>query len=34
MLDDKIEVKDLVPNPVLINNKNNVEVVTEKALHH
>ena len=34
MLDDKIEVKDLVPNPILIKNKNNVEVVTEKALHH
>ena len=34
MLDDKIEVKDLVPNPILIRNKNNVEVVTEKALHH
>ena len=33
MLDDKIEVKDLVPNPILIKNKNNVEVVTEKALH-
>jgi len=31
---DRIEVKDLVPNPVLIKNKNNVEVVTEKALHH
>ncbi len=34
MLNDKIEVKDLVPNPILIKNKNNVEVVTEKALHH
>ena len=34
MLDDKIEVKDLVANPILIKNKNNVEVVTEKALHH
>ena len=34
MLDDKIEVKDLVPNPILIKNKNNEEVVTEKALHH
>ena len=34
MLDDKIEVKDLVPNPILIKNKNNVELVTEKALHH
>ena len=34
MLDDKIEVKDLVPNPILIRNKNNIEIVTEKALHH
>ncbi len=29
----KIGVKDLVPNPILINNKNNVEIITEKALH-
>ncbi len=34
MLDDKIEVKDLVPNPILIRNKNNIEIATEKALHH
>ena len=33
ILDDKIEVKDLVPNPILIRNKNNVEIVSEKALH-
>jgi predicted nuclease of restriction endonuclease-like (RecB) superfamily len=32
--EDKIEVKDLVPNPILIRNKNNKEIVTEKALHH
>ena len=31
--EDKIEVKDLVPNPILIKNKNNLDVVTEKALH-
>ena len=31
--DEKIEVKDLVPNPILIRNKNNLEIVTEKALH-
>ena len=31
---DKIEVKDLVPNPILIRNKNNTEIVTEKALHN
>ena len=34
MLDDKIEVEDLVPNPILIKNKNNLEIVSEKALHH
>lgn len=33
ILDDKIEIKDLVPNPILLRNKNNIEVVTEKALH-
>ena len=31
--EDKIEVKDLVPNPILIKNKNNIDVVTEKVLH-
>ena len=31
---DKIEVKDLVPNPILIRNRNNAEIVTEKALHN
>ena len=31
--EDKIEVKDLVPNPILIKNKNNIEIITEKALH-
>ena len=30
---DRIEVKDLVPNPILIRNKNNVNIATEKALH-
>ena len=34
ILDDKIEVKDLVPNPIIIRNKNNIEIVTEKALHN
>lgn len=29
---DKLEVKDLVPNPILIKNKKNIEVITEKAL--
>lgn len=32
--EDKIEVKDLVPNPILIKNVNNIEIATEKALHH
>ena len=34
ILDDKLEVKDLIPNPILIRNKNNIEIITEKALHH
>lgn len=33
-LDDEIEVKDLVPNPILIRNKNNIEIISEKALHN
>ena len=31
---NKVETKDLVPNPILIKNKNNIEIVTEKALHN
>ena len=31
---EKIEAKDLVPNPILIRNKNNIEISTEKALHY
>ena len=31
---EKTEVKDLIPNPILIRNKNNIEVFTEKVLHH
>ena len=34
MLNDKMEIKDLVPDPILIKNKNNIEIVTEKALHN
>ena len=34
ILDDKIEVKDLVPNPILIRNENNIEIINEKALHN
>ena len=30
---DRIEAKDLVPNPILIRNKTNVDIATEKALH-
>ena len=29
----KSGVKDLVSNPILIKNKNNMEIITEKALH-
>lgn len=32
--DEKLEIKDLVPNPILIKNKNNIEIITEKALHN
>ena len=31
---DKIEVRDFIPNPILIRNKNNIEIATEKALQH
>ena len=31
---DKIEVRDFIPNPILIWNKNNIEIATEKALQH
>ena len=34
LLDDEIEVKDLVPNPILIRNKNNIEIISEKVLHN
>ena len=33
MTDENIEVKDIVPNPILIKNKNNIKAATEKALH-
>lgn len=29
-----VEIKDLVPNPVIIKNKNNIEIISEKALHN
>ena len=34
IIDDKLEAKDLVPNPILISNRNNMEIFTEKALHN
>ena len=34
ILKEKIEGKDLVPNPILIKTKNNIEIVSEKVLHH
>ena len=30
----EVEIKDLVPNPIIIKNKNNIEIITEKALHN
>ena len=32
--EEKLEVKDLVPNPILIKNKNNIEIITEKVIHN
>lgn len=34
IIDDKLEAKDLVPNSILISNRNNMEIFTEKALHN
>ena len=34
MVKNKVEIKDLVPNPILIRNKNNIEIITEKVLHN
>ena len=33
VINKELEVKDLVPNPILIRNMNNIEIATEKALH-
>ena len=33
LANEQLEVKDLVPNPILIENKNNIEIITEKVLH-
>ena len=32
--EDRLEMKDLIPNLILIKNKNNIEVVTERILHN
>ena len=29
----KVEIKDLIPNPILIKNENNIGFITEKVLH-
>ena len=34
LINEKLEVKDLIPNPILIKNRNNMDIATEKALHH
>lgn len=31
---DNLEMNDLVPKPILIKNKNNIEIITERALHN
>ena len=31
-IQDKIEIKDLVPNPIIIKNSNNYEIISEKVL--
>ena len=31
---EPLNVKDLVPNPILIRNRNNIDVINEKALHN
>ena len=31
--DENLEVNDFVPNPILISNKNNIEIVNEMSLH-
>lgn len=32
--EEKLEVKDLIPNPILIKNNKNKEIATERALHN
>ena len=31
---ESLKVQDLVPNPVLIKNKNNIDIINEKTLHN
>ncbi len=31
---ENIEVKDFIPNPILIRNKNNIKIINEKVLHN
>jgi predicted nuclease of restriction endonuclease-like (RecB) superfamily len=33
MSNEKLKPNDLIPNPILIRNKNNIDIVTEKVLH-
>ena len=32
--EERTNIKDLIPNPILINNKKNIDIVTEKTLHN
>ena len=34
VVNDKIYIKDLVPNPILIENRSYKEIISEKGLHH
>ena len=34
VVNDKIYIKDLVPNPILIENRSYKEIISEKRLHH
>ena len=34
VVNDKIDIKDLVPNPILIENRSYKEIISEKRLHH
>ena len=34
LTNEQVEVKDLIPNPILIKNKNNIAFINEKILHN